>query len=233
MSVGVPEENFITNRHPRCPCLLLLDNSGSMAGDPIKQLNAGLSAFAEGLEKDSLAKQRVEVAIVSFGPVKTVQDFITAESFSAPELKVDGGTPMGEAIGKGLDMLEMRKQHYRSAGLNYFRPWIFLITDGAPTDDWKDAADRVRDGEENKEFLFYAVGVEGADFKTLTDIAPPSRPPMKLNTDPEAFRQMFEWLSSSLTRISHSGANPSHTPDFGEDNMEELPPVGWGSAPPV
>src|SRR5438270_140417 len=89
---------FADNPEPRCACLLLLDTSGSMSGEPIRQLNDGLKAFEEELKQDSLAAKRVEVGIVTFGPVGVVSDFISASQFLAPELSPRGDTPMGKAI---------------------------------------------------------------------------------------------------------------------------------------
>jgi uncharacterized protein YegL len=200
--------------------VLLLDTSGSMNGQPIAQLNAGLLQFKEELMADSMAMQRVEVALVTFGPVHVVADFQTPDLFEPPHLRAGGDTPMGAAIVQGLDMLEARKAVYKQAGVAYYRPWVFLITDGGPTDHWQTAAARVRQGDssERKAFSFFAVGVEGADMTRLTDICSPQRPPMKLMG--LSFRELFSWLSSSLGGVAKS--QPGQL-------VALPPPTGWSA----
>lgn len=191
---------FLDNPEPRCACVLLLDTSVSMAGKPIAQLNQGLKLLQAELTRDSLAAKRVELAIVTFGPVKTVQDFINPSTFEAPTLEVDGVTPMGEAIIQAISMIDSRKQTYKAAGVAYYRPWVFLITDGEPTDRWAEAAAAVRLGEQEKRFMFFAVGVAGADMATLRQIS--VREPLAL-TGLE-FSRLFAWLSTSLSSVSRS-----------------------------
>jgi uncharacterized protein YegL len=207
---------FADNPEPRCPCLLLLDVSGSMSGQPIAELNVGLTTFRDELAADTLAMKRVEVGIVTFGPVHTELPFQAATSFYPPTLVSQGDTPMGAAIRQGLDMVRHRKDEYRANGISYYRPWVFLITDGAPTDEWRSAAAAVREGEMSKAFAFFAIGVKGANVHTLTQIS--VREPLML--EGLKFRELFSWLSSSLRSVSRS------TPGT-EVKLES--PSGWAS----
>ena len=118
---------FAENPEPRCPCVLLLDVSGSMAGQPINELNEGIQLFWQEVSKDPLASKRVEVAVVAFSSgVEVVQDFATIENSQPPVLEAGGATAMGSGILTALDMLRSRKEVYRRNGISYYRPWIFL-----------------------------------------------------------------------------------------------------------
>lgn len=241
--IPFPDPEFVDNPEPRCPCVLLLDTSGSMNDEkkiaqptspvqrlfhegltpgtvrPIDELNAGIAAFRDELMLDELAVKRVELSLVTFGPVRRLTDFQTPDLFCPPKLKAEGDTPMGKAVEKAIELLQDRKAAYRHNGISYYRPWIFLMSDGEPTDDYHHAAELVRQGENAKSFAFFAVGVEGADFDVLSRLA--VRQPLRLNG--LRFQEMFVWLSSSLSAVSRS------IPGDDIPLKNPIAPDGWAS----
>jgi uncharacterized protein YegL len=213
---------FADNPEPRCPCVLLLDNSKSMTGRRIEALNQGLVAFHNELAKDPLASQRVEIAIVTFGgkAAEVIQDFVTVDQFPPPVLRASGQTLMGSGIHLGLDLLESRKAQYKAHGVAYYRPWVFMITDGEPKGEPPDlivqAAQRIKEDETAKRVAFFAVGVEGANMTKLAEIST-RRKPVKLRG--LRFVDLFVWLSRSTQTVANS--NPG--------DQVALPPVNWGT----
>lgn len=222
---------FEVNSQSRCPVILLLDTSFSMSGQPINELNEGLRIFEQNLKDDKVAALRVEVAIITFGGTPTVVSgrgdgatnqqfdantvFVTVDQFIAPTLTSSGDTPMGEAARRVLPLLRNRKQIYRDSGIDYYRPWVFMITDGGPTDSgWETAAEQVRAEETRNGLNFFAVGVEGADMQTLARFCNRNQP---LKLKGLNFRELFRWLSNSLSAVSHSQPK----------EQVALAPVGW------
>jgi uncharacterized protein YegL len=211
---------FADNPEARCPCVILVDTSGSMQGEKIDALNDGLHAFKKDLAADPLAALRVEIAVISFSnQIKVQQDFATVDRFDPPTLIAGGLTHMGSAVLKALEMTESRKALYNANGVKYYRPWIFLITDGKPEGEldhvFEEAIRRVHDAENNKRAVFYAVGVEGADMERLTELC--VRTPLRLKG--LSFVEMFVWLSRSAQQVAKSKPG----------EQVALQPPGWGS----
>ena len=208
--------DFWDNPEPRCPVVLLLDTSGSMDGVAIEQLNQGIRTFQQAVLQDAKASLRVELAVVTFNTsVNVSQEFVSIDSFSAVDLVASGTTNMGAGIERALNMAEQRKAFLKSQGNAYYKPWVLMITDGTPTDEWKEAASKVHSAVENQKLSFFAVGVKGADMSVLKQVASPKLPPVML--DGLKFNEMFVWLSKSMIRVSASKVGA----------QTELPELTW------
>ncbi len=208
------------NTSQRLPLVLLLDTSGSMHGKPITELNSALRLLERELKDDSIASQRVQLLVIRFGgAVEIVSEWVDAMDFIAPTLSASGLTPMAEAARNGIAKLEEQKTRYRSLGIPYNRPWIFLVTDGTPTDDWLQTAAQCRADEQNGKFVFFGTGVGAeADLQTLTQFS--TRSPVRLQG--LKFRELFLWLSASARSASKSATG---------SNVQLPPADDWMQVP--
>lgn len=193
------------NYEQKCCCALVLDVSGSMDGAPITELNEGLQEFYKDIQTDSTTANRLEVAVVEFSDsVNTLIDPSLAANFSMPQLTTKGSTKLVDGVREGIKVVLSRKAWYKQTGQPYYRPWVILITDGAPDSDQDvtGLASEIRNSMSKKEFFFFAIGVQGADINMLTNISDPSMPPAKLQG--LKFSEFFKWLSASMTTVTNS-----------------------------
>jgi uncharacterized protein YegL len=211
---GSPE-----NYQQKCCCALVLDVSGSMDGAAIKELNDGLQEFYRDIQTDSTTADRLEVAIIEFcDTVTTLVDPSLASNFTMPILTTKGTTKLVDGVREGINIVQTRKAWYKQTGQLYYRPWIILITDGAPDhgQDVNSLAAEIKDGVSKKDFNFFAIGVQGADMTMLGNISDQSMPPAQLKG--LQFSQFFKWLSASMTTITNSK-------DGDKTNLPN--PAGW------
>ena len=203
----IPYVEFADNANERTPCVLVLDCSGSMRGEPIKQLNTGLKALEQELKDDIDASSRVQLLIIkAFGKDEAVvsSDWIDAMNFEAPEMEAGGLTPLGKAMELALKKIEEQKALYDSCGITSKRPWIFLISDGEPTDyDWEIVAKKCREAQKNKKVVIHAVGTQGANLDKLAQFSTTS--PKRLSG--LRFTEFFLWLSRSVSCVSRAAPN--------------------------
>ena len=214
--------DLINNPLPRCATILALDVSGSMDGDPIKQLKAGALKFIRTVKEDDIASASLELAIVLFGgdnakllvPFTNLSDDNVNWHEIISNIDADGSTPMGEAVELSLNLLEKRKEEYKNNGVSYYQPWFVMITDGEPTDsEWEKAARCLYNAEQNKRVFPMVVGTKDADFYNLEKFV--SEP---IQLEGLKFQEFFSWLSASMSRVSTSVVGEEVT----------LPPkTGW------
>ena len=201
-------EDLVTNPTARVPICLCLDVSGSMGGPPIEELNAGVQMFYGAIMEDEVAQYSAEICIVIFGgdDAKCLTDFASMSMQpTPPTLFANGGTPMGEAVTLALDKLEARKTQYKSKGVDYYQPWLVLMTDGKPNGSsalLEESIARTNALIAQKKLTIFPIGIGNhADMRVLARYSP-QRPPLKLQG--LKFRQFFSWLSQSVAKTSQS-----------------------------
>lgn len=196
-NIDVPHEQHLA-------CILLVDTSGSMIGQPIENLNKAINDFKEQTMMDELARKRVDIAIIEFNSTASVvQDFVPLPEMSPVKLTARGTTAMGAGINMAIDMAKERVRLYAQLGTPCFKPWIFMITDGSPTDDVTAAQQRILE-EESKgahgKLKFWALGIAPNYNKNVLL----SLTKRCLAVNEASFTGIFNWLSESMVAISAS-----------------------------
>lgn len=214
-------EDLVNNPTARVPVCLCLDVSGSMSGEKISELNQGINLFYNAIKDDEVALYSAEISIVTFGTTAScVRDFSSLElQPNAPHLVAWGPTPMGEAINLAIDLLEKRKNEYKEKGVDYYQPWLVLMTDGEPTDNISEAVSKVVNLVNNKKLTVFPIGIgRDANMTTLASFSP-NRAPLRLQG--LKFKEFFAWLSQSVSRVSQS--TPGETIKLDVEGIK-----GWG-----
>lgn len=205
----------------RLPVYLLIDVSYSMSGEPLKAVQNGVEKLISELRKNPHALETAYLSVLTFASdVKVDVELTELPMFQTPKFETRGTT----ALGKGLKELgsritkEVKKSTTEQKG--DWKPLVFIMTDGAPTDNWKDG---LTEFQKTKTGIIVACAAgNGANTKVLQKITPNV---VKLaTTDEESIGEFFKWVSASIgissTKIDSSGKQT--------DNFGELPPPPKG-----
>lgn len=219
----IPDVSMVDNTEERVPCVLVLDGSSSMSGERIAKLNEGLRVFEEELKGDSMACMAARVAVVRIGghgEADLVNDFTDAMDWEAPTIEANGSTPLGKGVLMALDLIEQEKQRLRDAQITYKRPWLLILSDGAPTDDWATAAERCRGAESARRVIVFAIGI--GDGANLSELSQASSERLALQLKGVEFADFFVWLSNSVSATSQAASGEA----------AQIPaPTGWMAVP--
>ena len=216
----------VNNSAPRCPIILLLDTSGSMSGEPIKELNAGLKQFIQETSCDEAASMSVELEVITFdSQVNIAMPFTPICDVSKNQAMLDArgySTYMGAALSLAADELHKRRKLYQDNGISSYKPWVVLMTDGQPMDDWEVPAAKMRALAEQNRITFIGVEIgQGVDHATMCQIMPAVNP-MLAKLDVVKFKDFFRWLTDSMGALSSSAISD-------QDNLKFDDISTWGS----
>lgn len=223
------------NPEPRVACVLLLDVSLSMKGERINELNDGLRLFAADIKEDRLARKRTEILVVTFGGTAQVAaPFEEAQRFTAPQLAATGNTPVAAAIRLGLAEIDQQKQAYKNAGIEYYRPWMIFMSDGAPTDqpeELQQAVDELRGEQARRAVTVFPIGIgHDADMQFLSQLST-ERQAVALKSV-TSFGEFFKWLSASMSQVSVSNTQVAGDAALATTSAQVALPsaAGWATA---
>ena len=192
---------------PHWAFAFLLDTSGSMVGEPIARLNAGLKHFRDHLQMDEYDQRNVDICIITFNSTATLlQDFTPLPNMQIPTLLADGGTAMGAAINMAIDCVKERCRLYNSLGTPRYRPWIFMMTDGVPTDDISMARQRIQ-SEENSgkagRFKFWSCGIANKENNNIDYVTLKSLSKRIIELENYDFPSLFRWIGNCFYAGDH------------------------------
>jgi uncharacterized protein YegL len=136
-------------------------------------------------------------------------------------LNIGGTTNVVAGLNKAMEIVEDRKQFYRSNGEQFYRPFIVLFTDGAPTNTPEEIEGldlKIQQMADNKKFVFIPFGVEGADMQLLAKLAVQSADERLKNQakawqmkDLTKFGEVFAFVSSSISEAINKGGAQTAT----------------------
>lgn len=192
---------------PQAACVLLLDTSRSMRGAPLRALEQGLASYRSYLASDPEAKLIVETCVITFSDeAKVAHPFSAVEQMPELQLAAGGWTSLGAALDLGIQQIEERKAFYRAEGVDYYRPFLVVITDGAPTDlkgeRFDQMAAKLQQGAREKKYIPLVFGTGNADFERLKALVGPTG--TVAGIDGARFGEFFQWLSKSVSGLKDS-----------------------------
>ncbi len=211
MAEGFSASDFGNSTKRRLPICFCLDTSGSMMGNPIKQLNMGLQNFVASIKANDDTKSATDIAIITFGSsVEIVLPFGKINNEGLPEISASTTlTPIGEGILTALELLNARKEGYKDMGIKYYQPWLVVITDGAPQGpnamaNMELAIKACNELEKDDKLVIFNIGVGSAtDFDILKRLSTKRDEPISINSGD--FGKLFEFLGSSSSSVVSSG----------------------------
>ncbi|HDC91792.1 TPA_asm: VWA domain-containing protein, partial [Klebsiella pneumoniae] len=119
----------------RLPVYLLLDTSGSMHGEPIEAVKNGVQTLLTTLKQDPYALETAFVSVITFSSsAHQAVPLTDLLSFNLPSLTASGTTALGEALSLIANRIDSEVMKTTADTKGDWRPLVFLMTDGAPTD---------------------------------------------------------------------------------------------------
>jgi uncharacterized protein YegL len=206
--------------HRRLPVYILADCSGSMNGDPIVSVKEGIKSLHSELMNEPSAVESAYLSVITFdSTARQLVPLTELAAFKAPELTASGTTALGAALKILIDCLNTEVKKTTSEEKGDWKPLVYLLTDGAPTDDWKKYADELK-AKRPGNIIAVACGsaADSSLLKSLTDNVLEMK-----SASPNDFAKFFKWVTQSVMLTSQKCGASKESPS--EINLPPLPPA--------
>ena len=187
----------------RLPVYLLLDTSGSMMGEPIEAVRQGLRSLLNDLQSDPQALETVWMSVITFdSTAKQVVPLTEIGAFNEPPLNATGTTSLGGALKLLMDCINNECKTTTATQKGDWKPLVFIMTDGAPTDSWQGPADQLKQKRPGNVIACAAgPGAQDTVLKQITEVV------IRLqDTSPGTLGAFMAWVTASITTASQSVA---------------------------
>lgn len=180
----------------RLPVYLLLDVSGSMSGEPIEAVKTGVQTLVSTLRQDPYALETAFLSVITFDTnAKQVAPLTELATFQTPSISASGTTALGDALGLLAERVEAEVGKTNAEAKGDWKPLIFIMTDGVPTDDWKKGLEKLK--KVRTGIIVACAAGQGADTSVLKQI---TEVVVQLDTaDSSTIKAFFKWVSASVS----------------------------------
>lgn len=200
----------------RLPIYFLIDVSESMVGEPIAQVEKGMQTIIQDLRTDPRAQETVFVSIIAFaGKAKTIMPLQEINNFYPPKFPIGSGTSLAQGLKHLASELDANIVRTTRDTKGDWKPIVFLITDGVPTDDTTKEIIRWKHKWQKSSNLVAVTLGNNSDTNLLSQIS--ENIISVEDSQPGAFRAFFDWVTASI-KVSSTAIE-----DRGEDF--ELAPI--------
>jgi len=207
----------------RLPIFIVLDVSESMAGQAIKEVQSGMKLLTDALMSDPFAMETVYVSVIAFaGKAKTIVPLTYIMDFIPPKLPIGNGTNLSEALNLLMHEIDTNVKKNTPETKGDWKPLIFILTDGAPNDNYKSAAAqwKMKYGKYSTVAVLMGEHSDATALKSITDNVLVFK-----NTTKESYQAFFKWVSSSIQtsskEIGEKGKDSPSDLDRIRKNMEK------------
>ncbi len=201
----------------KLPVYLVLDTSGSMTGEPIEAVKNGMQILVSALRQDPYALETAHLSVITFdNQARQLSPLSELMIFKVPEIKAGGMTALGEGLKLLAERVDAEVSKTTADTKGDWKPMVFLMTDGVPTDDWQAG---LREFQKRKFGIVVACAAgTTADTKVLKQIT--ENVVMLDTADAASLRAFFKWVSASIStssqKVESNGKEVS--------GLDELPP---------